>query len=181
MRASSIWPAFRWRRMAATNSNPAYSWPGDDPALTSLEAYCTKLVQNDYLKAGDIQKILNAPGANCNVTTRRRPAGLGDSRREERPESLQGQGSRRLQHHFLPSRRTMSTIPPLDRDQALRMATKDLSSFAKAATPAFTGKTKRPRADGITTSTSSQPPSGDCRETPTDDAASAISRVLNSR
>jgi prepilin-type N-terminal cleavage/methylation domain-containing protein len=53
----------------AANSNPAYSWPGDDPAVTSLEAYCNKLVQNDYLKPGDIQKILNAPGATCNVTT----------------------------------------------------------------------------------------------------------------
>jgi prepilin-type N-terminal cleavage/methylation domain-containing protein len=60
------------RQMAtdgAANSNPAYSWPGDDPAVTSLEAYCNKLVQNDYLKPGDIQKILNAPGATCNVTT----------------------------------------------------------------------------------------------------------------
>lgn len=60
---------FQMATDGAANSNPAYSWPGDDPAVTSLEAYCAKLVQNDYLKAGDMQKILNAPGATCNVTT----------------------------------------------------------------------------------------------------------------
>jgi prepilin-type N-terminal cleavage/methylation domain-containing protein len=60
---------FQMATDGAANSNQAYSWPGDDPTLTSLEAYCTKLVQNDYLKAGDLQKILNAPGATCNVTT----------------------------------------------------------------------------------------------------------------
>jgi hypothetical protein len=53
----------------SANSNPAYTWPGDDASITSLEGYCNKLVQNDYLKPGDIQKILNAPGATCNVTT----------------------------------------------------------------------------------------------------------------
>src|SRR5947207_6673848 len=61
--------SFQMATDGAANSNPAYTWPGDDPALTSLEAYCNKLVQNDYLKPGDIQKILNAPGATCNVTT----------------------------------------------------------------------------------------------------------------
>jgi prepilin-type N-terminal cleavage/methylation domain-containing protein len=60
---------FQMATDGAANSNPAYSWPGDDPAVTPLEGYCTKLVQNDYLKPGDIQKILNAPGATCNVTT----------------------------------------------------------------------------------------------------------------
>jgi len=60
---------FQMATDGAANSNQAYSWPGDDAALTSLEAYCTKLVQNDYLKAGDMQKILNAPGATCNVTS----------------------------------------------------------------------------------------------------------------
>jgi hypothetical protein len=33
-----------------------------------LEEYVSKLVSNDYLKVGDLQKILNAPGANCTVT-----------------------------------------------------------------------------------------------------------------
>jgi prepilin-type N-terminal cleavage/methylation domain-containing protein len=60
---------FQMATDGAANSNSAYSWPGDDPSLTSLEGYCAKLVQNDYLKAGDVQKILNAPGATCNVTT----------------------------------------------------------------------------------------------------------------
>jgi prepilin-type N-terminal cleavage/methylation domain-containing protein len=60
---------FQMATDGAANSNPAYSWPGDDPAVTPLEGYCTKLVQNDYLKPGDIQKILNAPGATCNVTS----------------------------------------------------------------------------------------------------------------
>jgi prepilin-type N-terminal cleavage/methylation domain-containing protein len=59
---------FQMATDGAANSNPAYSWPGDDPTLTSLEAYCSKLVQNDYLKPGDLQKILTAPGSNCNVT-----------------------------------------------------------------------------------------------------------------
>jgi prepilin-type N-terminal cleavage/methylation domain-containing protein len=50
-----------------TNSDPNLSWPGDDPALTDFQSYCARLVQNNYLKAGDLQKILNAPGASCNV------------------------------------------------------------------------------------------------------------------
>ena len=32
-----------------------------DAADTTLAEYFTKLVQNDYLKAGDLQKIVNAP------------------------------------------------------------------------------------------------------------------------
>jgi prepilin-type N-terminal cleavage/methylation domain-containing protein len=60
---------FQMATDGAANSNPAYTWPGDDIAITSLEGFCNKLVQNDYLKPGDLQKILNAPGATCNVTT----------------------------------------------------------------------------------------------------------------
>jgi len=67
---------FQMATDGAANSNPAYSWPGDDPSLTSLEGYCSKLVQNDYLKPGDLQKILNAPGANCNVTAVAGPPAL---------------------------------------------------------------------------------------------------------
>ena len=52
----------------ATNSDSNLSWPGDDPAVTTLQAYCEKLVRNDYLKGGDLQKILTAPGANSTVT-----------------------------------------------------------------------------------------------------------------
>ena len=60
---------FQMATDGAANSDPNYSWPGDGTPPASLEAYCTKLVQNDYLKAGDLQKILNAPGAACTVST----------------------------------------------------------------------------------------------------------------
>ncbi len=60
---------FQMATDGATNSNPNFSWPGDDDNVKSLEEYCNKLVENDYLKPGDLQKILNAPGANCTVTS----------------------------------------------------------------------------------------------------------------
>jgi type II secretory pathway pseudopilin PulG len=62
---------FQMATDGATNSDPNLSWPGDDTTLAagaSLKDFCQKLLQNDYLKAGDIQKILNAPGANCTAT-----------------------------------------------------------------------------------------------------------------
>ncbi|MEO5721420.1 MAG: prepilin-type N-terminal cleavage/methylation domain-containing protein [Chthoniobacterales bacterium] len=59
---------FQMATDGATNSDPEYSWPGGDDSITTMEQYCTKLVQNDYLKAGDLQKILNAPGTACQVT-----------------------------------------------------------------------------------------------------------------
>jgi prepilin-type N-terminal cleavage/methylation domain-containing protein len=66
----------------ATNSDPNFAWPGDLTAaagggaaggagagkISTLEQYCNRLVQNDYLKSGDLQKILSAPGVNCTVT-----------------------------------------------------------------------------------------------------------------
>ncbi len=53
----------------ATNSDSNYAWPGDyTPAITSLADYCGKLVSNGYLNQGDLQKLLNAPGASCTVT-----------------------------------------------------------------------------------------------------------------
>ena len=55
----------------ATNSDPNLAWPGDYTgagAMSTLSEYLSKLVQNNYLNAGDIQKILNAPGASCTVT-----------------------------------------------------------------------------------------------------------------
>ena len=58
---------FQMATDGATNSDPNLSWPGDDAAVTTLQAYCEKLVRNDYLKGGDLQKILNAPGTNCTV------------------------------------------------------------------------------------------------------------------
>ena len=59
---------FQMATDGATNSDPNLSWPGDDAAVLSLADYCQKLVRNDYLKGGDLQKILNAPGTSCNVT-----------------------------------------------------------------------------------------------------------------
>jgi prepilin-type N-terminal cleavage/methylation domain-containing protein len=63
----------------STNSDPSRAWPGDlsDTAsapgspsapITTLQQYTTKLVQGDYLKAGDVQKLLSAPGATCTAT-----------------------------------------------------------------------------------------------------------------
>ncbi|CAN5594304.1 hypothetical protein BH18VER1_BH18VER1_04660 [soil metagenome] len=67
---------FQMATDGATNSDPNYSWPGDQATPPSnLAAYCTMLVKNDYLKSGDLQKILNAPGATCTVTT----TGTGDT------------------------------------------------------------------------------------------------------
>jgi prepilin-type N-terminal cleavage/methylation domain-containing protein len=57
---------FQMATDGAANSDPNYTWPGDDPAMaesSSLQAYCEKLIQNDYLKPGDLQKMLSAPGA----------------------------------------------------------------------------------------------------------------------
>ena len=54
----------------SANSDPNLTWPGNaTPAITSLQSYIEKLVQNDYLKAGDLQKILSAPGVTCTVTS----------------------------------------------------------------------------------------------------------------
>lgn len=53
----------------ATNSDAALTWPGDDTnaATITLKDYCAKLVQYDYLKGGDLSKLLSAPGAACTV------------------------------------------------------------------------------------------------------------------
>ena len=54
----------------STNSDANLAWPGDYSAgtLTKLQDYCTKLVQNDYLKASDLPKILSAPGASLTAS-----------------------------------------------------------------------------------------------------------------
>ncbi len=66
---------FQMATDGAANSDPNYSWPGGDDTTTTLQAYATKLVQNDYLKAGDLQKILNAPGTSLQVTSASTPEG----------------------------------------------------------------------------------------------------------
>jgi prepilin-type N-terminal cleavage/methylation domain-containing protein len=53
-----------------TNSDANLAWPGNyaTGSMDTLEQYCEKLVQNDYLKGGDLQKLLSAPGAACTAT-----------------------------------------------------------------------------------------------------------------
>jgi prepilin-type N-terminal cleavage/methylation domain-containing protein len=48
-----------------TNSDVNYQWPGDytTPAIASLEVFSSKLVTNQYLKTGDLAKLLSGPGA----------------------------------------------------------------------------------------------------------------------
>jgi prepilin-type N-terminal cleavage/methylation domain-containing protein len=56
----------------ATNSDANLSWPGDYPAtsnVVTLQDYCNKLVQNDYLKPADLPKLLSAAGATCTMTS----------------------------------------------------------------------------------------------------------------
>jgi prepilin-type N-terminal cleavage/methylation domain-containing protein len=52
------------------NADTNYNWPGDysAPTITSLEVYSTKLVANQYLKTGDLAKLLSGPGAIVGAT-----------------------------------------------------------------------------------------------------------------
>jgi prepilin-type N-terminal cleavage/methylation domain-containing protein len=54
----------------AANSDPNLTWPGDDPnaATLTLATYCAGLIKNSYLQAGDLTKLLSAPGSPCTVT-----------------------------------------------------------------------------------------------------------------
>ena len=61
---------FRMATEGTAKSDPSRAWPGDyDAGVTSLADYCTKLVQGDYLKPDDLKRILNAPGAACQVNS----------------------------------------------------------------------------------------------------------------
>ena len=60
--------SFHMATDGAARSDPNLAWPGDYGAA-SLAEYCGKLVQNNYLKADDLQRILSAPGATCTVTS----------------------------------------------------------------------------------------------------------------
>jgi len=53
-----------------TNADVNYNWPGDynAPAVTTLSAYSSQLVTNQYLKVGDLSKLLSAPGAIVGAT-----------------------------------------------------------------------------------------------------------------
>ena len=52
----------------AANSDPNLCWPGDDATIATVTDYCNRLFANDYLKPGDLQKLLNAPGTATTVT-----------------------------------------------------------------------------------------------------------------
>ena len=53
----------------AANSDPTLVWPGDDTVgIVTVTDYANRLIANDYLKPGDLQKLLNAPGTNATVT-----------------------------------------------------------------------------------------------------------------
>ena len=54
-----------------TNADINYQWPGDytAPAITTLSAYSSKLVTNQYLKTGDLAKLLSGPGAIVGATS----------------------------------------------------------------------------------------------------------------
>src|SRR5260370_28215890 len=52
------------------NADVNYQWPGDytAPTITTLSAYSRKLLTNQYLKDGDIAKLLSGPGAIVGAT-----------------------------------------------------------------------------------------------------------------
>src|SRR5439155_13452777 len=52
----------------AANSDPTLTWPGDQAGITTVTQYMSLLVANDYLKPGDVQKLINGPGTNAAVT-----------------------------------------------------------------------------------------------------------------
>ena len=58
---------FQMATDGATNSDPNYGWPGAYQT-NDLTSYLERLVSNEYLQAGDLQKILNAPGVTCTVS-----------------------------------------------------------------------------------------------------------------
>ncbi|HEX8897961.1 MAG TPA: hypothetical protein VF751_04630 [Chthoniobacterales bacterium] len=67
--------AFRMATDGAAKADSSRSWPGDYPT-NSLTEYCTKLVQNGYVTPADLQRMLSAPGAECQATMSGPPATL---------------------------------------------------------------------------------------------------------
>ena len=60
-----------------TNADINYNWPGDyNPAITSLQVYSSRLVTNQYLKTGDLSKLLSGPGAIVGATSTTDSAGV---------------------------------------------------------------------------------------------------------
>src|SRR5438552_18042421 len=54
----------------AANADPSLSWPGDYTTAPKVSEYMTTLVNNDYLKPGDVQKLMNGPSPKCVITYR---------------------------------------------------------------------------------------------------------------
>jgi len=67
--------AFRMATDGAAKFDSNRAWPGDYPAR-SLAEYCNELVQHDYVKPADLQRLLSAPGAECAATMSGPPATL---------------------------------------------------------------------------------------------------------
>jgi prepilin-type N-terminal cleavage/methylation domain-containing protein len=51
----------------AANSDPNLGWPADVGDAT-LQDFMQRLVRNDYLKPGDVAKLLSGPGSACTAT-----------------------------------------------------------------------------------------------------------------
>jgi prepilin-type N-terminal cleavage/methylation domain-containing protein len=59
---------FQMANDGTSTGDSTLAWPGDLAAPpATLAAYCDLLVSKGYLKAGDLSKLLNAPGATCTV------------------------------------------------------------------------------------------------------------------
>ena len=67
--------AFRMATDGVAKADSTRAWPGDYPAA-SLAEYGNKLVQHDYLKPADLQRMLSTPGAECTATMSGPPATL---------------------------------------------------------------------------------------------------------
>ena len=64
--------AFRMATDGAAKTDPSLAWPGDYPA-SSLAEYCGKLIEKNYVKAPELQRMLSAPGAACTITMNSSP------------------------------------------------------------------------------------------------------------
>ena len=65
--------AFRMATDGAAKSDATLAWPGDYPG-SSLADYCGKLVEKDYVKAPDLQRMISAPGTSCTLAMSGSPA-----------------------------------------------------------------------------------------------------------
>ncbi|CAN5588059.1 hypothetical protein BH20VER1_BH20VER1_26670 [soil metagenome] len=117
---------FQMATDGATNSDPEYAWPGAYQA-TDLESYCGKLVSNDYLQVGDLQKILNAPGITCTV-------------------QMQGQGQQGASNITITGRPALKVYRVVDPDGGNTLFAASNNFTYNTALPT-TGPTSAPYAD----------------------------------